>query len=247
MTQLEDTPIIHRSETGLKYRGITMHVPSQVHEGVLRMLLEVLPPPARVLDLAAGSGALTRRLLDEGYDVHAADMDLDGWSVPNIPLFRIDCNRKHWRLSPEPYRAILAVEVIEHLENPSLFLRTARQHLAGDGFLILTTPNVVSLQSRRRMLVSGEFAFFGRELLFAAGHRTPLPFWLLEDLLTSEGYKIVQRSFMGHQGMTLRPGRVVWKVFIVPFIDLTLMMIGRKIPPQANLATTVGYVVCRRE
>lgn len=236
-------PITHRSDTGLQYQGLTMHVPPGIHEGALELLVAHLPPPARILDLAAGSGAFTQRLFDAGYDVQAADLDLQGWSIQDVPIAQVDCNLEVWNLPSEDFEGIVAIELIEHLENPTLFIRTAAKHLRGGGFLLFTTPNVVSLHSRRRILLTGEFAFFGRGLLFKAGHRTPLPFWLLEDLLASEGYEIKQRRFFGHQGLFFRPGRPFWKVLIVPLLDLLFMIVGRKIPSEANLASTVAYVV----
>jgi len=234
--------IVHRSETGLDYQGLPMHVPPGVHEGVLELLTEHLPAPARILDLGAGSGALTRRLLDTGYAVHAADMDLQGWSVLDVRVTQVDLNRDVWDLPEAGFEAIAAIEVIEHLENPTQFFRNVAKHLVDGGILIFTTPNIISLQSRRRMLLSGEFAFFGHGLLFEAGHRTPLPFWLLEDLLASEGYQILQRRFLGHQGLVTRPGRSIWKALVVPLSDLLLALMGRQIPAAANLTTTVAYV-----
>jgi SAM-dependent methyltransferase len=234
--------IVHRSETGLEYQGLQMHVPPGVHEGVIELLTEHLQTSARILDLGAGSGAFTRRLHDAGYAVHAADMDLQGWSVVDVRVTQVDFNREVWDLPEAGFEAIAAIEVIEHLENPSQFFRNVAKHLVSGGILIFTTPNIVSLQSRRRMLLSGEFAFFGHGLLFEAGHRTPLPFWLLEDLLASEGFEILQRRFLGHQGLVLRPGRSVWKALAVPCIDLLLSLIGRQIPADANLKTTIAYV-----
>jgi len=219
-----------------------MHVPPGVHQGVFDLLTAHLPPPARVLDLAAGSGAFTRRLLDAGYQVDAADIDLGDWSLQGVPVAQVDCNGPSWDLPVEAFEAIVAIEVIEHLENPTQFMRTAGRHLRPGGVLVFTTPNVVSLQSRRKMLLSGEFAFFGRGLLFEAGHRTPLPFWLLEDLLSSEGYDITERRFLGEQGFILRAGRPIWKSLFVPLLDLLFTLVGRRIPAEANLTTTVGYL-----
>jgi 2-polyprenyl-3-methyl-5-hydroxy-6-metoxy-1,4-benzoquinol methylase len=39
------------------------------------------------------------------------------------------------------FDCIVAGEIIEHLENPGLFLRNMHRHLADDGVLVLSTPN----------------------------------------------------------------------------------------------------------
>jgi predicted SAM-dependent methyltransferase len=41
----------------------------------------------------------------------------------------------------QSYDVIVAGEIIEHLENPGLFLRNMRRHLKPQGKLILSTPN----------------------------------------------------------------------------------------------------------
>lgn len=41
---------------------------------------------------------------------------------------------------PQRFDTIVAGEVIEHLENPGLFLARAKEHLAENGRIILTTP-----------------------------------------------------------------------------------------------------------
>ena len=46
----------------------------------------------------------------------------------------------------ETFDAIVAGELIEHLENPGKFLECCREHLSEDGVVILTTPNPHNLQ-----------------------------------------------------------------------------------------------------
>jgi 2-polyprenyl-3-methyl-5-hydroxy-6-metoxy-1,4-benzoquinol methylase len=46
---------------------------------------------------------------------------------------------------PYKFDYIIAGEIIEHLSNPGLFLRSAKKHLKRGGEIILTTPNVSSL------------------------------------------------------------------------------------------------------
>jgi len=43
------------------------------------------------------------------------------------------------------FDVIFAGELIEHLENPGLFIQNAKKHLSIDGVLVLTTPNSFSL------------------------------------------------------------------------------------------------------
>ena len=45
----------------------------------------------------------------------------------------------------QKFDVIFAGDVIEHLSNPGLFLDRCRKHIKKDGWLIITTPNVFSL------------------------------------------------------------------------------------------------------
>ena len=113
-----------------------------------------LRPGALVLDAPTGAGALAEALQQDGYEVHALDMD--GTAQARLgDRFRLgDLNE------PLPYpdgrfELVACVEGVEHLENPWGLLRELRRVLATRGTLILTTPNTVSLRSRIRFLGSG--------------------------------------------------------------------------------------------
>jgi 2-polyprenyl-3-methyl-5-hydroxy-6-metoxy-1,4-benzoquinol methylase len=54
----------------------------------------------------------------------------------------------------------VAVETIEHLENPRALLREMARLTRGAGWLVVTTPNQLSLLSRATLLVKGEFNAF---------------------------------------------------------------------------------------
>ncbi len=233
----------HRADQGIRYQGLSVHAPPGVHEDAFRCLMRHVQPGARVLELGAGSGAFTRRLLDAGMKVDATDFDPNGWALTDVPVVRQDLNEAVWDIPEGRYDVVVAVEVLEHLENPSAALRSARALLRPGGILFFTTPNVASVESRRRMIVRGEPTFFGRGLLFDGGHLTILPFWLLEDVLEKERFQVVERAFLGKQPVVARQGRSTWKRLVVPPIDLLLLALGRRIPRDAAFRSCVGYAV----
>lgn len=209
--------------------------------------MQHLRPGLKVIELGAGSGAFSKRLLDAGCEVVAVDFDGSDWQAGQVPLILQDLNASKWVLPHKEYELAVAIEVIEHLENPLLFLRNVRLLLKPGGMLFLTTPNVISVESRRRMLVQGEPSFFGRGMLFKSGHLAILPYWLLEDIFLKEGYQVVLRAFIGRQRLVYRCGRQWWKYAVVPMIDLLLLMIGRGIPAEAGFATNVAYLIAPGE
>lgn len=56
--------------------------------------------------------------------------------------------------------AVVAVETIEHLENPRAFVRTLARLAKPGGWVFITTPNQLSLLSRATLLARGEHNAF---------------------------------------------------------------------------------------
>ena len=239
--------IRHRQEQNLRYRGLPVHAPPGVHEEAFVALSKYLSPGQSVIELGAGSGAFAKRLLDAGLTVHAVDFDPTGWALKSIPLLQQDLNAPTWNLPSARYDAAVAVEVLEHIENPSSFLQNVGRLLKSGGIFFLTTPNVVSVESRRRMLLRGELAFFGKQVLFDGGHLTILPYWLLEDVFAKENYRVVERVFVGKQALVFRAGRAWWKCAVVPLVDFLLLVVGIYIPSEAAFCTNVAYIAAPEE
>jgi SAM-dependent methyltransferase len=113
----------------------------------------------RVLDAGAGHGAMSRRLHEAGYDVHACDFR------PDIFYFQpVECRQANLNDSlpyaDESFDAVVAVEVLEHLLDHDRFFSECHRVLKPGGKLIATTPNILSLKSRLRFLGTGFFYSF---------------------------------------------------------------------------------------
>ena len=84
-------------------------------------------------------------LVDAGFSVHGGDINEEslakmrdaGYSVEYLDAQAINPEG-------EKFDAIVAGELIEHLENPGLFLRGCRSRLTAGGRLVLSTPNAFS-------------------------------------------------------------------------------------------------------
>lgn len=55
---------------------------------------------------------------------------------------------------------VVAVETIEHLENPRAFMRELMRLVRPGGWVAVTTPNQLSLMSKLKLVVSNEFPAF---------------------------------------------------------------------------------------
>lgn len=94
--------------------------------------------------------------------------------------------------NPIPYNKkfdiVLAQEVIEHLENPWKLFRDLNTSLKDGGYLIVSTPNIASLQSKIKFLIGNHFAWFTPKCL--SYHINPVPYWEIELIAERTGFRV---------------------------------------------------------
>lgn len=111
----------------------------------LRLLTEVVPRGARVLDIAAGQGNFSLTLAEMGYAVTWNDLreDLAGYT-------RLKYERGNLQFAPgnafelsfsQPFDAVLITEIIEHVAHPDQFLAQTARLVRPGGRIVMTTPN----------------------------------------------------------------------------------------------------------
>jgi SAM-dependent methyltransferase len=93
------------------------------------------------------------------------------------------------------FDAVVAIEIIEHLENPFRFARECAKLLKPGGFLFLTTPNVEAILSRLIFLYTGRLNSFGEYETVRPAHITPIFKWKLDMLLDEAGFEIVWEGY----------------------------------------------------
>lgn len=197
------------SEPGaIQYKGLRIHALAGLHEFVGAMARESFDAGSRVLDVAAGTGAMSQRLLDLGFSVCATDyvdsqFKLDG----KIPFEAADLNQKFGHLFGGCFDGVVASEIIEHLENPRHFAREIFECLRPGGRLIITTPNIESIASRVLFLSSGRFLWFEDRQYELDGHISPISRWQLECTFREAGFRLLKTTSHGTQFDRLRGSR----------------------------------------
>lgn len=117
---------------------------------------------SRVLDLGAGRGHLARRVgawfAARGQDVServlAADIAEAPFEAAEVPFRRVDFNQP-LPFADRSFDLIYSIEVSEHLHRPYDVLKECARLLEPGGWLVLSTPNILNLQSRFRFLFTG--------------------------------------------------------------------------------------------
>ena len=185
--------------TSNAYKGLRIHALPGLHDYVALLAEEHLKGNGLVLDLAAGSGAMSLRLQDMGYSVTASDIVPDNFRLHgNIPFVLANLNEPFASQYSERFEGIVASEIIEHLENPRHFFRECFRLLADGGKLILTTPNLDNAASLASFLRSGCFMWFSEKDYRIQGHITPITQWQLQKCAEEAGFSVLWKGSYGN-------------------------------------------------
>jgi SAM-dependent methyltransferase len=112
-----------------------------------------------LLDVGCGTGRLWAYVGDRFDHYLGADaVRYDGFPEEGT-FFRIDLNRP-LPLEDNTAGVVTAVETIEHLENPRAFFRELVRLTRPGGWVIVTTPNQLSLLSKLTLVLKNQFNAF---------------------------------------------------------------------------------------
>lgn len=126
-------------ETSEKYKDYYTGTPPSLwyHKNALK-ILSGLSDPKRILDFGCYDGFFVRSMIEAGLDAYGCD-----WNRTAIAHGKSTFGLGD-RLSSDPdgtYGVIVALEVIEHFNDPQDFFKAITPHLTQDGVIILSCPN----------------------------------------------------------------------------------------------------------
>jgi SAM-dependent methyltransferase len=129
---------------------------------VLDLLSDIDWPGARIVDVGAGRGhfvrlvaeALRARDLDADDRVFACDVVPESFEVEEISCRPIAADGR-LPFADGQFDAVVSIEVIEHVEDPFFFWRELARIAKPRATIVVTTPNVLNVNSRLRTLFTG--------------------------------------------------------------------------------------------
>lgn len=135
-----------------------------------------------------------------------------GWFRPSVEKFNLewqpfDFIRKIqestiWDLNnkvPENVKTpgfVVFMEVLEHLSNPELGIRNIAEHMETGGYMVLTTPNPLSAESKFTYLFKNNLYAFQPKHLLEHHVYVPLPH-VVRFHLENNGFEVLESATIG--------------------------------------------------
>jgi 2-polyprenyl-3-methyl-5-hydroxy-6-metoxy-1,4-benzoquinol methylase len=163
-----------------------------LHGHVLRRVAALgLPAQASILDVGCGSGAMLEQLAAAGcQQLFGLDIAPPAHSHSGITYCACDLDTPRTPWPDQSIDLALSVEVFEHVENMGALLAELARLLAPGGHLLVTTPNVQSIEARLRFLLLGQLKQF--DAIGDPTHIYPVFRFPFERLLRRHGFEVVQ-------------------------------------------------------
>lgn len=133
-------------------------------------LADISPQGKTLLDVSCKEGDVLRSLVTQGFILRGTNFEPSGPPLEGIPIDYNVSLLKRLPYEDASFDVVLLIEVIEHLENHRTALCELARVLKPGGVLILTTPNIMRLNSRFHFFLSGYHKTKRRFIPFA----TPL-------------------------------------------------------------------------
>lgn len=149
--------------------------------------------PGKILDIPCGDGWLKKELQESLWDYYGADL----FTNPDITNFKkIDLN-KAIPYQSDFYDYVACFEGLEHIENYHLATREFHRILKKEGVLLISTPNILNIKSRKRFFLYGTYYGFPHLINMRGGggehlHMNPINLSFLLSFCEKYGFKLNQ-------------------------------------------------------
>lgn len=134
------------------YKGIEINCAKNTHERIFELVNADIN--SIIVDIPSGYGAFILRLQDHGFNNIIA-IDIKNILKISHNNFSVGDMTKPLPMESNSVDTLVCIDGIEHIDEQFQFIKEVGRILKKDGELIISTPNISSLRSRWRWLMSG--------------------------------------------------------------------------------------------
>jgi SAM-dependent methyltransferase len=171
-----------------------------LEDAEIRLIEERFFPAGRrrFLDVGCATGALLEKIRERGWEVSGVEISAQmaeyGRKNRGLPISTLPLEENGF--AKNSFDMIHASHLIEHLNNPAVFVREAYRILSSGGLFLVTTPNIAGMQAK---LLGGRWRSAIYDHLYLFSVKT------LAALLRREGFVIEQVVTWGGLAQGLAP------------------------------------------
>lgn len=207
----------------MKYNDLLENAEENTHNVIEQLVLEE-EVHSNILDIPCGEGAFAKRLAEKKINVHAADCE----NIIKFDRANFQCADMNEKLPYDDgiFDGVVCIDGIEHIERQFDFIRECRRIVKPSGFLIIATPNISSLRSRWRWLLTG----FHNKCKAPLDETSPMPLHHINMVSLPElRYRLETNGFTITGIATNRIKLISWiYIFLVPFSFMRTFVVFRK-------------------
>jgi len=129
----------------------------------------------RSLDIGTATGLFPSLLKGVGFEAEGIEYNKASaeWGQAHYGVKIRDCGLEESDAEPESYDFISMTDVLEHTEHPLRYLQALREYLKPGGHMLITFPDISSLESRYLRLIA---RMLRRDWIWSCCH-IPLHVW----------------------------------------------------------------------
>jgi len=133
-----------------KFTGYIEKVLDRFRSARARRVRSYISPPARILDIGCGNGKFLSYLMPRGFECYGTELPGKAAErAAKIPGLNLKVGRlAEANFSDDFFDCICMWHVFEHLTEPKQALQIIRNILKPGGYLMMSLPNIDSLQSK---------------------------------------------------------------------------------------------------
>jgi ubiquinone/menaquinone biosynthesis C-methylase UbiE len=167
----------------------------ELRESRLKKCVKIIGslPAGRLLDIGCSTGEWASLWQERGWRCSGVDIDREHLEIARqrgVDAKYCDLNGDVLPFEDQSFDLIFAGEVIEHLVDTDKFLSELRRCVRTDGWVLITTPNLVSFENRLRILL-GIYPIWVNYNLAGSGHVRAYTPRTLRCQLREHGFRVI--------------------------------------------------------